>query len=300
MEKGLIFAILSAICFAGSTVFIRRGVSKIGESFTAVVVSLSIGLPFFAASAFFSGEWDELWSFSWLGIVALGAAGIIHFVAGRLFFYNSYRLIGANKASAISRTTPFYTLAFGLLFLNESITTSLILGVLCIFTGAILVSTERKSVSKETGKGFSKTEVKGILTALGGAACWGISPVIIRAVVKGASSPSAAALVSYVAASIVVACLFSRRQHREQVVQLHSFKPLIPLIIAGIFVSVAQLLNYAALIYTPANTVVPLLGTSVLFVFLFSFFLNRNIEVFTLKVTLGLVATVIGTYLICR
>ena len=298
MEKGLIFALFSALTFAMSAVFIRRGVSEAGESFTATAISVFIGIPFFAASLFLSGEWSKLWSASGQAFILLGAAGILHFVAGRFLAYNAYRLIGVNKASIFMRTSPFYTVILGVLFLSESLTISLIFGVLSIFAGVALVGIERKSASREKQTGFSRTEVKGIVAALVGAICWGTSPILIKPAVEEIGSPFVAAFVSYVVASIVMACFFFRRQHREQLVQLRFFAALIPLVISGIFVSVAHLFNYTALGYSPASMVTPLLGTSVLFVFLFSFFLNRNIEVFTLKVILGMTATVIGTFLI--
>jgi drug/metabolite transporter (DMT)-like permease len=229
----------------------------------------------------------------------LGVAGIIHFVAGRLLAYNSYRLIGVNKATVLVRTSPLYTVILGFLFLSETLTIFLIFGVLCIFAGVVLVGTERKGVSQEEQRGDSGTEVKGIITALGGALCWGITPVLIKPAVEEIGSASVAAFVSYIAASIVMALFLFRRQHREQLVQPRFLTALIPIIIGGIFVSLAQLLNYAALIYSPASMVAPLISTNVLFILLLSFLFNRNIEVFTLKVILGMVAVALGAFLIC-
>ncbi len=298
MEIGLILALLAAVCYAGGMTIVRKVVSQTGESFTSVITSVFIGILYFLAAILISGKTNNLWYISWGAILILAAAGIIHFVAGRLLGYNAYRLIGANKASAFTRTTPFYTLTFGALFLNEPLTPTLILGVLCIFSGAMLVGTERKSVSEGTQGRFSGTELKGILAALGSALCWGISPVLIRSVVGEIGSPSAAAFVSYVAASIVIAFLLFRRRFREQLVQLRSSATLIRLVIAGLFVSTAQLLTYTALSLSPASMVTPLVSTSILFLFLLSFLLNRNIEVFTLKVILGMAAAVAGTFLI--
>jgi len=301
MDIGLVFALLSAVGFAVSTVFTRKGVARAGESFTAVAISVFIGVPFFAATASLSGEWSKLWSLSVQGFILLGLAGIIHFIAGRILAYNALRLIGATKSTALLQTIPFYTLILGVLFLNELLTISLALGILCIFTGAALVSIERKSVSgkqQEKQRWFTETEVKGILSALGGAIFWGISPILIRTVAKELGSPSVAAFVSHAAASIIMACFFFRRQHREQSVQLRFSGALTPLVIGGIFNSVAQLCLYAALSYSPASMVSPLVSTAALFVFLFSFFINRNIEVFTWKVFVGMVLTLVGAFLI--
>ena len=298
MEKGLIFALFAAVSFAGSVVLVRKAATRTGESFTATAISVFIGIPFFAVALFISGEWHKLWFVSGQAFILLGAAGIIHFIVGRLLSYNAYRLIGANKATPFIMTNPFYAVIFGVFFLNESLTVFLILGILCIFTGAALITTERKSVSEKRQGGFFNAEVKGILAALGGAICWGITPVLIKPAVGEIGSPLVGAFVAYVTASIVMAFFFFRRQHREQMVQLPLLAALIPLVIGGIFAATGQLFNYTALGYSPVSMVTPLLSIHVLFIFLFSFLLNRQIEVFTPRVISGMLVTAAGTFLL--
>lgn len=289
MEIGLVFALLSALCFGVGPVFLRRGVSQAGESFSAVLISAFIGIILFSFWLPFTGEWSKLWSLSLQGFILLGTAGIIHFVVGRLLYYSSVRLIGANKASPLIQTGSFYAVIFGILFLNESLTIFLIPGVLCIAAGATLVS-----VGKEVK--IAKMQSKGILNGLGAALCWGISGVLIRSVIEEIGSPSAAAFVSYIVALPVVAGLLLRQEQRDQLTQLRRAS-LVPLVISGIFISIAQLLRYTALSYSPVSVVQPVIGTSVLFVFFLSFLINRNIEVFTRKVFAGIVATVVGIFL---
>jgi len=298
MEKGLVFAILAAVSFSISTVYLRKAVSQTGESFTAVITAAFTGIPLFAVLVFFSGEWSKLCTISGRAIILLGIAGIIHFVAGRLLAYNAYRLIGANKTAAFLRSSPFYTLILGFVFLNESITVLIILGVLLIVGGAILVSIEKKAVSDETQGGLHGAEFKGILAALGGALCWGISPVLVKPAIEEVGSPFVGAFVSYSIASIVIALLLFRQQHREQIVQARSLTTLIPLAIGGIFTFASQALVYTALSHSPAGIVSALIGTNVLFVLVLSFIINRNIEVFTRRVILGVLITAIGASLL--
>ena len=133
MENGLVFAIFAAISFAANAVFIRKIASQTGETFTGAVISVFVGIPFFAVAVFVSGEeWSKLWSVSGQAIALLVGSGIIHFAAGRFLAYGSIRLIGANRASALLMTSPFYTLIFAAIFLHETITVYLVLGVLCI------------------------------------------------------------------------------------------------------------------------------------------------------------------------
>ena len=299
MEKGLILALLAAVSFGASTILVRKASAEAGESFTATATSVFIGIFFFAIAISFTGEWDKLFSISGRASILLGAAGIIHFVIGRSLGYNAYRLIGANKANPFITTNPFYAVILGVLLLKESITVYLVLGVLCIFAGAALITTEKKSVSKEQ-RGFFRTEVKGILAALGAAICWGISPVLIKPALGEIGSPLVGAFVSYATASIVMAFLLFRRQHREQIVRLPLITVLIPLIISGIFTSAGQLFCYVALSYSAVSVVTPLASTQALFACIFSFLFNRQIEVFTPKVILGMVATVTGTFLMLQ
>lgn len=290
MEVGLIFALLSAVCFAGSQAFVKRATSQTGESLSAVFVSVFIGILLFSFLLLFIGEWDKIWSLSWQGFVLLGIAGIIHFVVGRFLNYSSVRLIGANKTSAFTRTSLFYSVSFGLIFLNEPLTAFLIPGVMCIGAGATLVSIEKE------GK-IPQTQGKGVLYGLGAGFFYGTSGVLIKPAIAEIGSPFAAAFVSYVAAFILIACLLFRRGQLEQLTQLPR-QSLIPLAITGVSVSVAQLLRYIALSYSPVSVVQPLISTSILFILLFSFLLNRNVEVFTWKVITGIVATALGAFIL--
>ena len=51
MEIGLIFALIAAVSFAGNVVLVRKAATRTGESFTAMAISVFIGIPFFARKA---------------------------------------------------------------------------------------------------------------------------------------------------------------------------------------------------------------------------------------------------------
>ena len=139
MQIGLVLALLSAIGFAVSQVFLRRGAFRAGESITAVVIATLVGTVFFLVVILINGDWSRLMSSSWQGFVALGAAGIIHFIVGRLLITRSIRLIGANRAAPLVRTFSFYSVVFGILILDEPVTALLIVGVLLLGGGVLLL-----------------------------------------------------------------------------------------------------------------------------------------------------------------
>ncbi len=290
MEIGLIFALLSALSFAFANVFVRRGTFQAGEAFTASLLSIFVGVPLFSLAVFLAADWDKLWSLSWQGFALLGAAGITHFVLGRLLMYSCFRLIGVNRGSTISRTQMLYAVFLGIVLLQEPLTFFLALGVLCIAGGVTLVSLEK-------GREVRKIYARGILAGLGGAFFWGTSGVLIKSALDEIGSPYAAALISYTAASLVMAGLLFGKSRREQLTNL-SRQSLIFLVTGGIFTAVAQLFRYLALSYSPVSVVNPLIGTAVLFTFFLSFVINRQIEVFTWKIFTGIVATVVGTFLL--
>lgn len=298
MDTGLILALIASVSFAAGIVMVRKTAGEAGESFSVTAISVFIGIPFFAIAILVSGEWSQLLNISWRALALLASAGIIHFIIGRLLGYNSFRLIGANKATPFTMTNRFYTVLFSFLFLKESITLYIIFGVLCMFAGAALISTEKKSIAGKKEKSLSRNEVKGILLALGAALCWGITPVLIKPGVEEIGSSSAGAFVSYATAAIVMGCLLLNRPRRKQLTQLPLKKSVLPMALAGMFTATGQLLYYTALGKSPASVVTPLLSIQILFIFFFSLLINRKIELFTPKVILGMAATVAGTFLL--
>jgi drug/metabolite transporter (DMT)-like permease len=297
MDTGLILALIAAVTFAAGIVMVRKTAGEAGESFSVTAMSIFVGIPFFAIAVLASGEWHKLLTVSGRALALLATAGVIHFIIGRLLGYNSFRLIGANRATPFTMTNRFYTVLFSVLFLRESLTIFIVLGVLYMFAGAALISTERKSPEKKGGK-LSRAEVKGILLALGAALCWGITPVLIKPGVEEIGSSSAGAFVSYATAAIVMGCLLLNGQRRKQLTQLPLKNSILPMAVAGIFTATGQLLNYTALGKSPASVVTPLLSIQILFIFFFSLLVNRKIELFTWKVVLGMAATVAGTVLL--
>jgi len=297
MEIGIIFAILVAVSFGASDIFIRRGMLKAGESYTAVLIGLLIGIVLFSLMISFNAEWDRVWALSWQEIGLLVGAGLIHYVGGRFLYYFSIRLIGANKGSAISKTDVLTAVVLGIIILHESLTIPLVLGVLCILPGVILVSTEKQAANVGGQSNTPEIQVKGILGSLGAGLCWGTSGVLIRPAVRIIGSPFIGVLVSYVTAALILSGFLFRRRQRGQLVHLN-LSALTPITIAGVFTSAANLFRYTALSYSPVSLVRPIESTYILYLLLFSFLFNRKLEVFTWKVIAGMLLVVAGTVIL--
>ena len=72
----------------------------------------------------------------------------------------------------------------------------------------------------------------------------------------------------------------------------------ITVLFGGLLACGGQMLGFTALGISPASMLAPLMSTQILFILVLSFLLNRQIEVFTPKVIMGMVATVAGTIFI--
>jgi drug/metabolite transporter (DMT)-like permease len=300
MDTGLILALISALSFSAGIVVVRKAAAAAGESFSVTAVSVLIGIPFFGLAVTLAGDWDKVLMVSWQAAALLASAGVIHFIFGRLLGYNSYRLIGANKATVFVQTNRFYTLFFSFLFLGENITFFIIGGVLCMFAGTALTSAEKRTVGTHREKKFLSVEMKGILLALAAALCWGITPVLIKPGVEQIGSSIAGAFISYCAAAVVMLGLLMRQPLRVQLTRLSMVKSILPMAMAGLFTATGQLLYYTALGKSPASVVTPLISTQVIFIFFLSLLVNRKAEIFSWKVALGMAATLAGTFLLFR
>lgn len=294
---GLVLALLSGFSFSLSNIFIRKAMHRSGEAFSLIPIFAFMGTVFLGLPLFISGEVKQLVSLSWLGAGALAGAGILHFILGRISAYTGIRLIGANRAVPIFSGSMLFAALLGVFLLGEPLTVNLILAVLFIVGGVILISTTGNSKTEQSGilGGFL---VKGVLAALAAALFWGVSPTLVKVGLKEVNSPLLATFVSYAASSIVIGFSLFHPGNSEKLRRL-TRPAIIPIIISAVAVAVAQIFRYWALNYSHVSLVEPLIGSmNSLFVFPLSFLINRQIEVFNLRIIMGVIVLVMGVFLI--
>jgi drug/metabolite transporter (DMT)-like permease len=299
MDAGLFLALLSAVFFAVGIVLVRKTAGAAGEAFTVTAISIFTGIPLFIIAICFSGGWENLSQITLKALIMLATAGIIHFVIGRLLAYDAFRVIGANKATPITQISPIFTVLLSWWLLQEKTTVYIIFGALLLMAGVILVTQEKSNPVGER-KITRREEVKGILFSLGAAVCWGITPILIKPAVNDTGSSVVGNFISYAAAGIIMVLLSAVWGKWESFKRLSWKKNTVPMILAGLFTASGQLLYFTALQRSQANIVAPLVSIEVLFIYVVSYFINRKQEVFTLKIALGMVAMVAGTFLLFR
>ena len=147
--------------------------------------------------------------------------------------------------------------------------------------------------------GFQPKYVEGYIFAFLSGTGYGVSPIFVRLALRDTDPGAALAggLVSYLAASVVVAFLLllpGQFAHARQVDR----KATLWFVISGVTVMASQMFRYMALSIAPVSVVQPIQRLSLLLRFFFGWLINREHEVFSGKVWLSTIIALIGALLL--
>lgn len=308
-------ALLAAATFAFSNVSARRGVIQ-GTVLQGLAITVPIGVPLFLVAALVSGAGGALFEFSLRQILFLSAAGICHFTMARYCAYRSVRALGSNLAAPVQRLSLPISLALALWLLGEYLTPLRAIGVVLVIFGPIIMlsgqvasgrSAKRKAAaaplesssdlsSPAAPTGFQPRYLEGYFFAVLSAVGYGISPLFVRAALQGADITTAIAggVYSYAAAALLLAPAFVNRSTRRTIFTIRG-EPAKWFLLAGLFTGVSQMIRYMALALAPVTVVSSIMVSSLVFRFLFSRIINRDYEIFSIWVIVGIAITIIGS-----
>lgn len=293
---GSLFALLAAISFALSMIFLRRAVLKVSEASAGTLISVPMAVPLFFLFLVFTDNLRSILYFSSQSYVWLSLAGVFHLVIGRSLSYKSTQLVGANITSILRRVNIFITVLIGIFLLHEPLSWRLGIGVFLIIIGITITGSRPQTLQTSYGQ-FSKIKTKAFIPALGCGMAWGLSPIFIKLGLKNSEFPIAGAFISFLVASAILSISLVNSQRRFSL--FHMTGGTITLFfIDGFLTFTAHLFFYMALNLSPASFVSPLVSTSPIFQLLFSFLFNRKIEIISIPVIIGTILGVLGTLII--
>lgn len=310
---GGLLALLASATFALSNVTARRGVLT-GSVLQALVVTIWLGVPVFLGVALAVGQLGAITRFPFPSFVYLASAGFIHFVLGRYCNYRAISAIGVNLASPVHEISLLVSLALAVWLLGESLTALKILGIVLVLLGPAIImrvlrAERRASDARERARpagdapssgdavaaGFQPRFAEGYAFAALSALAYGVSPILIRAGLRGTDPGTAIAggLISYLVASLIVAPMLVGRATRRDIMALR-FPAAKWFTVAGIVLCLSQMVRYMALSIAPVTIVSPIQRLSVIFRLLFGWMINRGHEAFGLGVLGGISVSLIG------
>src|SRR5256886_7859932 len=133
-------ALVSALCSAGATIFIRQGLRGRGP-YTGFWINLVVGTVGLWAAVLLTGGFGHP---SAAGVAFFVLAGLIGTVAGRLLRFVSIDKVGASVAASLINLHPLVATGMAILLLGERVTAPILAG-----TGVIVLRTTLLSVGGE-------------------------------------------------------------------------------------------------------------------------------------------------------
>ncbi len=294
---GGLLALLAAATFALNSATARRAVLS-GSVMQGIAITVPLGVPAFLLGALLLGQIDVLARMPVMAVLWLSLAGIAHFVWGRFFIYRAQEMIGANLAGTLQQFDLVLSLGLAVMVLGEVLTPLRIIGIALVILGPALAfsgEAERSKTARAAPAQFSPRHMEGYGYVALSSVGYGLSPIFtalgLRELGPGASMTGG--LVAYLAATIAVAVVVVATGSVRHVSQTS------PMAwrwfgFAGLSVSVSQMLRFAALSLAPVTVVQPIQRLSKLFLFVFSWLMNREHEVFNPRLLLAAVVSLAG------
>lgn len=272
-----LFAIASAFLYALANVITRVGL-RYASTTSGVIISL---LFCFGSVTIYCLFYTSLDQFLNMGIFFFLAAGIIGPFWGRVLLYIGIEKVGTAIASTLYEDKPLFSVLAAVFILGESLSFSILLGMLLMILGSAIVSLERSGGQIE--KNWSKKDLIYPLTA---GACYGVAHALRKMGLNITPSPIVGVMVQNIGAMIFIPILVFSRNNKEEVLSKNKNAWLL-FGLVGILQVSAQWCLFKALEIGKVVVVSPLSSLSTFFVLTLTAIFLHKIEKVTWRIVLG-------------
>ena len=249
---GVIFAVLTALCWALYNLFIRKGGDSVDPG-AGYLLTLLLNVFFnlvFAGLSTHSAAAPGLW-----GILFFVLAGMTTSLLGRSLYFQGVFTVGPSRTSAWKNAAPVYTLILAALFLHERITALAVGGVAVTLLGMFGLAREQGKSEAHLVTGLdasSRLARFGLLFAFGSGVAFAVGFLLRKAGLN--QWPDATWASAIGAASALVSWLPFAVAKGEVRRLLSARGPGLRFwILAGLFSSIAQLASFLALRLLPTT-----------------------------------------------
>jgi drug/metabolite transporter (DMT)-like permease len=317
--SGAVWATVAGVGF-GLFQSVNRQAVRGMDVWRSTFLQLAVSSVVLLAGTLATEDLSELRAVTPLALAAFLGAGLVHFSVGWTLLNASQKRIGAARTSPLLAATPLFGTILAAVTLGEIPGAVTVLGMALILAGVYVTvgtgapasstagsSTAASSPGSSTpatsragafprGSSTAATvSLRGSLLGLGTAACWAISPLLIREGLQQVPSPGLGVTISMVAATIPQGAVVAMRRRRG-LGGPPMWDALGLKLAAGVLVGLSTWTRWEALALTPVAVVLALGLLSVPTVILVAPPLaGRNEEPVTARILLGAALVVVGS-----
>ena len=286
----------------------RRGVLT-GSVGQALAIGVPIGMPMFFLFALIGGGLGAIANFPRDAILVMTATGVLHFICGRYCNYRSVKAMGANLSGPVVQLSLVVSLFLAIVVLQEGLTPLRVVGIVLVILGPALMHRSDAAPAARVDAGaaaggrsvaggpppFRPHYAEGYAFGLLAAACYGVTPILIRIVVErgGLADSMAAGLISYCAATVVIALMMLWPGQLRHVLSIDP-TPAKWFVASGVLVTVSQMFLYLALAVAPVSVVMPILQLHLVFRYLLARAMNPHHEMFGGMMMIATALSILG------
>ncbi len=308
---GEIISLIATAAFALANVFTRKAAmnsptsTSLHGAILSTVITLALGGAIYAIAVFAR----ETIAMNMKGLLCFAAAGVLSVYLGRTFLYLSIEHLGSIVGAVLKNLAPFFTVFIAALFMGEAITFSVIVGGGFIFLGLFLVSGKNKSASS-TGnvrglrrlKSWIPSDKKRIFSAANIGIVYGIISALTYAAgnslrisgMMALPDPFLGAVVGSIAGLFIfsVFSMFNNHYRNAATATIKEFN--IWLFLAGISISIGQILFLISLMYTGVARATLIISVQTIFTLFLSNWIFKTNEKISIYTILAIILVMIG------
>ena len=224
--------------------------------------------------------------YNWHAAPYFIASGVVGTAAGRLFRVAAIEKVGASVSAAILNLAPLISTVLAILLLGERITLAILTGTLVVVLGTILLSMSGRHV------GFRPRD---LVYPFVSAMCFGVV-AILRKLGLGLAGPLFDSAIN-ITAALIASTAFVLASGNLGAIR-YDKRSFLYFAGGGAFENTGVFLLIFALGLGEVSVVVPLAGTSPLFVLLLAYWFPSGIDRLSWRLITGAVLIVLGVFLL--
>jgi drug/metabolite transporter (DMT)-like permease len=288
--SGAIWATVAGVGFGLFQSVNRQAVRGL-DVWQSTFLQLAVSSVVLLAGSLATGDLSDLGAVSPLALAAFLGAGLVHFSIGWTLLNASQKRIGAARTSPLLAATPLFGTILAAVTLGEVPGAVTVLAMALIVAGVyVTVGTGASPRRPAAGSGWG-----GSLFGLGTAACWAISPLLIREGLREVADPGLGVTISLLGATIPQGIVVALRRRRG-LGEPPRWDALALKLTAGVLVGLSTWTRWEALALTPVAVVLALSLLSVPTVILVAPPLaGRHEGPITARIVLGAALVVAGS-----